>query len=198
MSRRIALAGVAGTVAALAAALAIALPAGAASSSGGCVLSGTANFTPGLSTTAQNFAYNFSGTLSNCASTDSSAPTAGTVSAGQTISINGITYQEPSASGNGGCSQSTTKGIAIVKWSDGTFTILQYSTTGVAAAVQLSGSVIPSVTLTEVGGTGTTTVTSNRYVGNAANGQLTFGTTSPQDCLAGLKSASINGLTELN
>lgn len=198
MSRRIALAGVAGTVAALAAALAITLPAGAASSSGGCVLSGMANFTPGLSSNTQPFSYNFSGTLSNCQSTDSSAPSTGVVSAGQTITVNGVVYQEPTATGSGGCSSSTTSGIAIVSWKDGTTTILKYNTTGAAAAVNLTGSVIPSVTLTQVGGTATTTVTSTRYVGNAANGQLTFGTTSPQDCLSGLKQASINGVTELN
>jgi hypothetical protein len=56
--------------------------------------------------------------------------------------------------------------------------------------------VIPSVTLTSP--TGNTTITTTRYAGNAANGQLTFGTTSPQDCLSGLTTASINGATELN
>ncbi|HEU4978439.1 MAG TPA: hypothetical protein VFT42_06055 [Solirubrobacteraceae bacterium] len=192
------MAGVAGTVAALAAALAIALPAGAASSSGGCVLSGTAAFNPGLSSTAQNFSYGFTGTLTNCQSTDSSAPASGTVEAGQTVTVAGITYQEPIATGNGGCSSSTTAGIAIARWKDGTVTVIKYTTTGAAAAVQLAGTVIPSVTLTQVGGTGTTTIDTTRYNGNAANGQLTFGTTSPQDCLSGLKSASINGLAELN
>jgi hypothetical protein len=191
------MAGVCAAVAALAAAFALAVPAGAASASGGCALSGTANFTPGLGSAAANFDYNFSGTLSNCQSTDSTAPASGVVSAGQTITIGGVVYQEPTATGNGSCSSSTTSGIAIVTWKDGTHTVISYTTTGAGAAVQLSGKVIPSVTVTSP--TGSTDVASDRYAGNAANGQLTFGTTTPQNCVSGgLTSASINGATELN
>jgi hypothetical protein len=190
------MAGIPAALAAAGVALALAVPAGAASQ-GGCTLSGTANFAPpGLTSGSGPFTYSFSGTLSNCQSSDPAAPTSGTVEAGKTMTIGGVTYQEPAATGNGGCANSTTSGIAIITWKDGTHTVLSYTTTGAAAAVALSGSVIPSVTLTSP--TGNTTITTDRYAGNAANGQLTFGTTSPQDCLAGLTTASINGATELS
>jgi hypothetical protein len=197
VSRRIAIAGAVGVLATVGTAFGLAGSAGAASASGGCSLSGTAAFSPGLSSTAANFNYSFSGTLSNCQSTDSTAPTSGTVEAGKTIVIGGITYQEPGPTGNGSCSSSTTSGIAILTWKDGTHTVISYSTTGVGAAVQLTGSVIPSVTVTS--STGNATISTDRYAGAAANGQLTFGTTTPQNCVSGgLATASINGATELN
>lgn len=187
--------GVLGAVAVLGTALALAVPAGAADS-GGCVLSGTAAFSPGLSNTAQPFNYGFTGTLSNCQSTNAAAPTSGTVEAGQPITIGGVTYQEPVPTGNGGCSSSTTSGLALITWKDGTHTVISYTTTGAAAGVVLSGKVIPSMTVTSP--TGNATISTDRYAGTSANGQLTFGTTSPQDCLTGLTTASINGTTELN
>lgn len=180
---------------------AFASTAGAATPAGGsCVLSGTASFTPGLSTTSTNFSYSFGGTLSNCES-NNGAPSSGTESAGEVISYNGGSYQEPPATGNGGCSNSTTSGISITKWADGSYTVVKYSTTGAAAAVSLQGSVIPSVTLNGVNGTtGTATITTNEPstpVGASALGELTFGTTSPTDCTTGLKSASINGTIQI-
>jgi len=63
-----------------------------------------------------------------------------------------VGYQEPIATGTGRpAASSTTKGSAITTWGGrqhhGSST---YSTTGAAAAVQLSGSVAPSMTLTAV------------------------------------------------
>jgi hypothetical protein len=197
VSRRIAIAGAVAVLATVGTAFGLAGSAGAASASGGCSLRGTAAFSPGLSSTAANFNYSFSGTLSSCQSTDSTAPTSGTVEAGKTIVIGGTTYQEPGPTGNGSCSSSTTSGIAILTWKDGTHTVISYSTTGVGAAVQLTGTVFPSVTVTS--STGNATIATDRYAGASANGQLTFGTTTPQDCVgAGLATASINGATELN
>lgn len=172
--------------------------ASAAPAGGSCVLSGTANFTPGLSTTSTNFQYSFGGTVSNCES-NNGAPASGTESAGEPITIGTVTYQEPAASGTGGCSNSTTKGISITKWANGNYTVVSYSTTGAAAAVSLQGSVISSVTLTAPSGA-TTIISTNEPstpVGASALGELTFGTTSPTDCTTGLKSASINGTIQI-
>jgi hypothetical protein len=155
-----------------------------AQSGGGCALQGSASFSPGLSTTAQNFSYSFSGSLSNCQSSASAAPASGTVFAG----TNGL----PLPTGNGSCASSTTSGIAVIQWSDTTTTVIQYTTTGAAAAVSLQGSVIPSVTSS----TGTT-YTTTRYTGDMAAGQLVFQPPSPTSCQTGAATAGITGATEL-
>ena len=155
-----------------------------AQSGGGCALQGSASFSPGLSTTAQNFSYSFSGSLSNCQSSVSGSPASGTVFAG----TNGL----PVPAGNGSCVSSTTSGIVVIQWSDATTTVIQYTTSGAAAAVSLQGSVIPSVTSS----TGTT-YTTTRYTGDTAAGQLAFQPPSPTSCQTGATTAGISGATEL-
>src|SRR3954469_25598921 len=103
MSARVALA--AGTVAVLASAAAVAVPAGAAPGGGGCQLSGTAKFVHGPNGTDHPFTYTFSGTLTQCQSNES-APASGT-----------IATLVP-AKGSGTCANGTTSGTSLVKWSD--------------------------------------------------------------------------------
>jgi hypothetical protein len=112
-----------------------------AASGGGCQLQGTASFSPGLNSNSQAFNYSFAGGLTGCKSSDSSGPATGNVEAGkiQTDPATGEQFQEPVPTGTGSCGSSTTNGIAIVTWGDGTTTVVQYSTTGAAAAVHLSG-----------------------------------------------------------
>jgi hypothetical protein len=171
-----------------------------AQSLGGCQLNGTASFTPGLGATAQNFSYSFNGSLSSCQSSESGSPASGTVSAGEVVTIGGLQYQEPVATGNGGCSNSTTAGTAIATWADGTQTVIDYTTSGAAAAVSLQGTVANSVTLAQVGGTGSTTVSSTRYAGDAAQGLLGFQPPDPTACNtpAGVTSAGISGVVGLS
>ncbi len=205
----------------LAAALGVAMlpaPVGAASG-GACQLNGTASFSPGLTNTAGNFSYSFAGALSGCQSSDATAPTTGNVEAGKTVSVSynwsyvdptGVThsgtatatYQEPVPSGNGSCGSSTTSGTAISTWADGTQTVETYSTTGAAAAVNLSGTVVPSVTLTLAGYTGPTqappastyTISTTRYSGDTASGVLTFQPPDPTLCAStGVTTATIGG-----
>jgi len=195
------------------------LPAPASAASGGiCQLNGTAAFSPALTNTAGNFSYSFSGALSGCQSSDATAPTAGSVEAGKTVNVaynwsytdatgthSGTataTYQEPVPSGSGSCGSSTTSGTAFDTWSDGTQTVETYSTTGAAAAVNLSGSVVPSATLTLLSFTGpaqappasTHTVSTTRYLGDSASGLLTFQPPDPTLCgSTGVTSAAISG-----
>lgn len=146
---------------------------------GGCQLHGTANFTPGLTSTAQNFTYSFTGSLSNCQSS-SGGPSTGTVFAG----TNGL----PAATGNGSCGSSSTSGTAVVQWADGTTTVVQYSTTGALAAVVLQGSVIG----------GSSGYTTTRYAGDSALGGLAFEPPDPTACVgAGVTSAGIDGFIGL-
>lgn len=200
------------SLAALAVAMAF-VPSAAAQSAGGCQLQGEAHFSPGLSSSSQAFSYNFGGALEGCQSSQSGVPTSGTVSAGQVIpeqvtnSITGVThtvsYQEPVPTGSGGCSNSTTQGEALTTWADGTHTVVSYSTTGALAAVNLSGSVAPSMTLTAVnaepGDPATFTIETNRYAGESAAGLLAFQPPDPSACLTptGATSAAISGFIGL-
>ena len=174
-----------------------------AATGGGCQLQGTASFTPGLGATSQKFSYNFGGNLSGCQSNDSTAPTSGSVSAGQVVTIAGEQFQEPVPTGTGGCSNSSTSGTAIATWSDGTQTVFTYTTTGAAAAVNLQGSVVPSVTLQAVnpatGQPTSTTVTTTRYAGAGAVGALAFQPPDPTACntSAGVTTAGISGFVGL-
>ena len=206
--------------AALAAAFSIAmLPAPAGAASGGfCQLNGMAAFNPGLTNTAGNFAYSFAGALTGCSSSDATAPATGNVEAGKTVSVGynwtytdatgthsgtaTATYQEPVPAGSGSCASSTTSGIAISTWADGTQTVESYSTTGAAAAVNLSGTVVPSASLSLASFTGpsqapppsTHTITTTRYSGDSASGLLTFQPPDPTLCsTTGVTTAAISG-----
>jgi hypothetical protein len=181
-------------------------------SGGGCQLQGNASFSPGLTNTSGNFSYSFAGGLTGCQSNVAGAPTSGSVEAGKTVtrqvvnSITGatdtVTYQEPVPSGTGSCGSSTTNGTGIVTWSDGTQTVIGYSTTGAAAAVNLSGNVVPSVTLNAtnaVAGDPTTlTISTTRYAGYGSQGALAFQPPDPTLCAStGVTTAGISGIVGL-
>jgi hypothetical protein len=175
-----------------------------AQSAGGCQLQGTASFSPGLNANAQPFTYSFAGNLSNCQGSQSGVPATGVVSAGNAVTINGEQFQEPLASGSGSCASSTTNGVAIATWADATQTVIEYSTSGAAAAVQLSGTAIPSITLPAInpqpGQPTSTTITTTRYGGQAASGLLTFQPPDPTACNTptGVTSAGISGGVTFN
>lgn len=196
-------------------------PVGSAAASGGCNLQGTATLTPGLNSSAQPFSYTFTGALSSCHSSDSSAPGTGTIGAGQlyqavtssgpdpanpTVTITHTEhFYEPAANGNGGCTNSTTSGVAVVTWGDNTITVVSYNTTGALAAVALQGSVVASVGLSAPDHLYTweptsLTVTTNRYDGASAKAALAFQPPDPTACNTptGATTAGISGATTLN
>jgi hypothetical protein len=192
-------------------------PSAGAASAGGCQLQGTANFSPGLSSTSsQPFSYGFSGTLSGCQSSESGVPSSGTVSAGQNLTeqvFNSLTggtdtviYREPVPTGSGGCSNSTTAGSALVTWADGTYTVVSYSTTGALAAVSLSGKPIGEMTLTAVnaqpGDPETYTIsTTNTFqlIETEVAGLFAFQPPEPTACTTstGVTTAAISGTVSL-
>ncbi len=189
-------------------------PSAIASSVGGCQLQGTANFSPGLGSSTQAFSYNFGGSLSGCQSSEAGVPTTGVVEAGKTVSeqvqnaktgaTDTVTYKEPIPSGSGSCASSTTSGSALVTWADGTHTVEAYSTTGALAAVDLSGSVVPSLTLTAVnaqeGDPTTFTIATSRFAGDSASGLLLFQPPEPTACntSTGATTAAISGAISLS
>ena len=117
----------------------------------------------------------------------------------KTGTTDSVTYQEPVATGTGGCASSTTSGSALITWADGTQTVVSYATTGALAAVNLSGSVAPSMTLSAVnakeGDPATFTIATNRYAGDSAGGLLIFQPPDPTACNTptGATSAGISG-----
>ena len=115
-----------------------------------------------------------------------------------TDQASGNAYVLPDATGTGGCASSTTQGLALITWADGTRTITQYSTNGAAAAVLLDGTVLDSTTLQPVDPLDPPlTVTTTRYQGSASHGLLAFEAT-PTDCQTGVTSAGIEGLVGLS
>jgi hypothetical protein len=194
---------------------------GTAASGGGCNVQGTASLTPGLNSSAQNFTYTFSGALSGCHSSDATAPLSGSIGAGQlyqavtssgpdpanpTVTITHTEhFYEPVATGNGGCANSTTSGVAFVTWADTTITVISYNTNGALAAVALQGSVIASIALSAPDHTYTweptsLTVTTTRYGGATASAALAFQPPDPTACNtpAGVTTAGISGAATLN
>ncbi|HET7311739.1 MAG TPA: hypothetical protein VFJ17_10495 [Mycobacteriales bacterium] len=177
-----------------------AVPSSAATGGGECELSGTANFHPGPGTNPSGtFAYDFSGSLTNCGDSTSGpsgfGKTTGEISAGQTYTDpTGGKHAEPTATGTGSCATGTTAGIAFVHWSDGTDTVIKYTTTSAAAGVALQGSVVPSYQFADG-----YTVASTKYAGANADGVLAFEVTDPTQCTTanGVTSAGIDGITGL-
>jgi hypothetical protein len=178
-------------------------PTALAQSGGGCQLKGSADLSPGLSNTDQDFTYSFGGDLTGCQSTEAGAPASGTVAAGKVLTDStGESFQEPVPTGHGSCASSTTDGIAIVTWADGTDTVVEYSTSGAGAAVNLSGTVVDSVTLAAInpqpGQPTSKTITTSRYGGASAEGVLAFEPPDPTACAgAGVTTAGIDGIIAL-
>ena len=174
-------------------------PAAPAATGGECQLKGTASFSPGLNTTSQPFTYSFSGDLTGCRSTEAGSPASGRVQAGGTYTdpATGKAYVMPNSTGTGSCGSSTTQGLSLITWADGTRTLIQYTTSGAAAAVVLQGSVIDSTTLQPVDPLDVPlTVTTTRYAGYTPFGLLAFEAT-PTDCQTGVSAAGIEGVVGL-
>ncbi|HET6818036.1 MAG TPA: hypothetical protein VFH66_12495 [Mycobacteriales bacterium] len=189
---------VAGAASAVIGGAMVAGPSFAAPGGGECTLDGVANFSPGPGTNPTGtFAYDFGGDLSGCNSSESGAPAGGHISAGQQVSIGGVTYQEPKATGTGSCGFGQTAGTAIVQWADGTISVINYTTTSAAAGVALQGTVVPSATVTNVSTNTPATINTTRYAGDGAAGALAFEVSDPSQCAAstGVVTAGIQGVT---
>lgn len=229
MSRRLrrprALAAIGAVTVMLTATLVLATTGAQAAGGGACQVQGSATFAPNGPGTNANFSYSFTGNLTGCQSNITGAPTAGAIGAGvvvtKAVSItqaNGVIvqgtaqYQEPVSTGSGNipvnsCPAGATSGTAIIDWTGGTTTVASYTTQSAGAAVNLQGTVIPSVALSLVPGTespagtapSTYTVNTNEAAfpsGNGAQGALTFTTSNPQQCTtaAGLTTADLQGV----
>jgi hypothetical protein len=162
---------------------------------GGCRIKAEAAVTPGLTLSAQDFSYHYTGKLSGCAYTRKGAPTSGVITAGATIRIKGKTYQEPIPSGNGTCLNTSTSGYDFARWSDGTQTVVKFTTSSGDGATHLMGSVEPSYTLKTVDGSSSTTFRTTRFGGQVVVGLLKFAAKDPSLCTTtGLTSVGITGL----
>ena len=170
-----------------------AMSASGAPGGGECKLSGAATFAPNGPGTSNTFGYSFLGSLGNCQSNVSGAPSSGNIAAGQVVTESvpltvtnpdGTTstqqgtarYQEPQPTGSGSvpgasCAAGSTSGTAVTTWADGTVDVIDYTTQSAAAAVVLQGNVVQSVTLHLVPG-------SESVAGSTAPATYTLSTTS--------------------
>ena len=158
-------------------------------------MQGAVRFSPGLNSSSQAFGYELTGNLEGCRD-QAGAPDSGTLSVGAVISeqvTNSVTgetvtvdYQEPIPTGSGGCEISTTEGLALETWADGTETVISYSTAGALTGATLSGSVAPSMTLSAVnpapGDPAALTIETTRYAGESMVGLLAFQPPDPSVC----------------
>jgi hypothetical protein len=184
------------------AACALALP-GAASAShlaaGGCQIKANAVISPGLTVTAESFGYHYSGKLFNCVYTGAGAGHSGVISAGEAIRIDGRSYQEPTPAGTGGCLADQTTGYDFARWSNGTQTIVSFTTNGGSGGTHLFGTIVPKLTLPAIdpapGAPESTTFRTTEYRGQTAVGNLTFDPVDPALCgSTGVTRATITGL----
>jgi hypothetical protein len=122
-SRRVAMISIIGMAAV--GVFAISITGASAATHGACVLSGTANFSPGLKATASPVSYTFTGSFGNCKG------------------VSGITGGSVTASGSGklGCGNGSSSGTAIVNWSNGTTSTIPFTTTSAAAVTEVKGTV---------------------------------------------------------
>ncbi|MEA2476550.1 MAG: hypothetical protein QOC87_749 [Actinomycetota bacterium] len=154
------------TTLALTAGVPVGSHAGAAQRGFLCSLAGTAKFSPGLSATATDGKYTFTGTLSNCQSTDSSMTSATVKAAG---------------GGSVSCATGTTTGTAVIKWSNHKTTAVSITTTDVAAGVQVTATVTKSNEAATP-------------VGDKAYGVLAFNADATKCNSGGIDSATFQGL----
>ena len=80
-----------------------------------CQFSGTATFSPPLTTTPQSFGFTLTGSLSGCRSEQDGVPASGTLTAGEVFTDpSGNRYQEQIPRRNGTCSSSSGSVVGIV------------------------------------------------------------------------------------
>jgi hypothetical protein len=218
--------GIAAAVPALVALTALgAVPAQAEPGGGGCSLAGTADFTPNGPGNQATFGYSLAGTLADCQTSRAGAPAGGTIEVGQvftasvpiTLSDGSVVqgtaeYQEPLATGTGtfpvsSCAGSTTAATALIRWTDGSTTAVDYTTESLLAGVHLTGTVVDGLTADLVpgsespAGTAPSTYTvpttgAAALVGDGAEGAVAFTTDAPDACTtdAGLGSVAVEGV----
>jgi hypothetical protein len=166
---------------------------------GGCQISAHATLSPGLTLGSKTFTYHYSGKLFGCVYTGKHAGSRGVISAGEAIRIGGRLYQEPVPSGTGSCLSTATTGYDFARWSNGTQTIVQFSTTGGSGGTHLFGTIVPKLTLAAIhpgaGAPKSATFKTTEFLGQTAVGNLTFAAVDPALCAStGVIQATITGL----
>lgn len=149
---------------------------------GACHLVGLARFAPSLSLTESVSAITLHGELRDCVVAPGAAATA-TVSIGNSWSepssaAGGDTWlwQEPAGTISGTCLHSEIVALGLVRWADGTNTVIELTAQTGTYGIPVSARVIPSAQLTAIdakpGQPATRTVTTDRLEGGAVAGLL--------------------------
>lgn len=166
---------------------------------GGCQIKANAVLSPGLTVASETFSYHYTGKLYGCVYTGTDAGASGVISAGEAIRIGGHLYQEPMPSGTGSCLKDETSGYDFARWSNGTQTIVSFTTNGGAGGTHLFGTIVPRLTLPAInpapGAPSSTTFKTTQFLGQTAVGDLTFAAVDPALCgSTGVTHAAITGL----
>ena len=166
---------------------------------GGCQIKASAILSPGLTVTSETFTYHYTGKLYGCVYTGTDAGSSGVISAGEAIRIGGHLYQEPMPSGTGSCLKDETSGYDFARWSNGTQTIVSFTTNGGSGGTHLFGTIVPRLTLPAInpapGAPSSTTFKTTQFLGQTAVGDLTFAAVDPALCgSTGVTHAAITGL----
>lgn len=167
---------------------------------GGCQVQANAALTPGLTLSVHPFRYSYTGALRRCFYTGTGAAGGGVISAGEPITIAGRAYQEPVPAGTGTCAATSTKGYDFARWSNGTQTIVRFTTSSENGVTHLSGSVVDSLQLRAVhpapGRPASAMFRTTNFTGQSVAGVLAFHAADPARCATahGLTAATITGI----
>ena len=202
-----------GCIGCLAITLLVLAPSAFAQSLGSCQLQGTASFSPGLSASAQPFSYSFTRQPHRLSIQPSGTPSTGTVGAGRTLTeqvkkLHHRRHRHSDLPGAGALRQrelrqqhdKRKRAHDVGRRHSDRGVVLD---DGALAAVNLSGSVVASMTLTAVnaqpGDPTTYTITTNRFAGDSASGLLLFQPPDPTACNTptGATTAAISGTVSL-
>jgi hypothetical protein len=187
-------------IAATATAAATVSAAGPSVVAGGCRVRADATLSPGLTLSSHAFEYAYRGKLNLCVYTGKGAARGGTITAGEQIEIGGHLYQEPVPTGTGTCLGTTSRGYDFARWSNGTQTIVQFSTASASGVTRLSGSVIQSLRLRAVhpsaGEPSSAAFPTTNFLGQDVVGRLDLRPSDPSLCgkPQGLTHATITGV----
>ena len=173
---------------------------GTSHTAGLCSIEATNRYSPALTGTAATRSVTSTGRLSDCVSDDVNGPASGTRSMGNVVTEGGPagspwTWLEPAGTLTGTCTSTTVTGTYIIRWDDGTRTVVRQTGSSNTWLIRATGEVIPSVTLTAVnrqpGQPETLTVSTTRFAGLdvAATKVSTVNPANPLECTG-------TGLTE--
>jgi hypothetical protein len=143
-------------------------------------VSATAAFSPPLTVASGRFRYTLRGSLSDCHAGNASGRADGAPA--------GTIFTAEPAAGQGGCTDSSAQGTAVIEWSDGNTTVVPFATVADGAGLHFTGYVAYSHT------TYTTNEPSTPINDSVEGGLALAPNGGPAACRTGVRTAMLTGL----